>query len=64
MARGESRLSTPLPAAAPVANDACNRSPPVGGVETPAEAIALARRVAASTGLTCDGFMLYPDQLR
>src|SRR3979411_628316 len=30
------------------------------GVETPAEAIALARQIAASKGLSFAGFMLYP----
>ena len=32
------------------------------GVETPAEAIALAREIAASKGLTFAGFMLYPTE--
>src|SRR3954465_1410638 len=32
------------------------------GVETPAEAIALAREIAASKGLSFAGFMLYPTE--
>src|SRR5438105_5388226 len=32
------------------------------GVETPAEAVALAREIAASKGLTFAGFMLYPTE--
>ncbi|MHA0110835.1 alanine racemase, partial [Klebsiella pneumoniae] len=32
------------------------------GVETPAEAIALAREIAASKGLHFAGFMLYPTE--
>src|SRR3979411_2616237 len=32
------------------------------GVETPTEAIALAREIAASKGLTFGGFMLYPTE--
>ena len=40
----------------------CDTGRKRAGVETPAEAIALARRVAASKGLTFAGFMLYPTE--
>jgi D-serine deaminase-like pyridoxal phosphate-dependent protein len=40
----------------------CDTGRKRAGVETPAEAIALARRIAASQGLTFAGFMLYPTE--
>src|SRR5207253_5600091 len=40
----------------------CDTGRKRAGVETPAEAIALARSVAASDGLTFAGFMLYPTE--
>ena len=40
----------------------CDTGRKRAGVETPAEAIALARQVAASQGLTFAGFMLYPTE--
>jgi D-serine deaminase-like pyridoxal phosphate-dependent protein len=40
----------------------CDTGRKRAGVETPAEAIALARQVAASKGLTFAGFMLYPTE--
>ena len=40
----------------------CDTGRKRAGVETPAEAIALARQVAASKGLTFTGFMLYPTE--
>ena len=36
--------------------------PQAAGVETPGEAIALAREIAASKGLQFAGFMLYPTE--
>src|SRR4051812_5867724 len=38
----------------------CDTGRKRAGVETPAEAIALAKEIAASKGLTFAGFMLYP----
>lgn len=40
----------------------CDTGRQRAGVETPAEAIALARMIAASEGLTFKGFMLYPTE--
>ena len=40
----------------------CDTGRKRAGVETPAEAIALAREIAASTGLSFAGFMLYPTE--
>jgi D-serine deaminase-like pyridoxal phosphate-dependent protein len=40
----------------------CDTGRKRAGVETPAEAIALARAIAASKGLTFAGFMLYPTE--
>jgi D-serine deaminase-like pyridoxal phosphate-dependent protein len=40
----------------------CDTGRKRAGVETPAEAIALARRIAASKGLRFAGFMLYPTE--
>src|ERR1700744_3327565 len=40
----------------------CDAGRKRAGVETPAEAIALAREIAASRGLTFGGFMLYPTE--
>jgi D-serine deaminase-like pyridoxal phosphate-dependent protein len=40
----------------------CDTGRKRAGVETPAEAIALAREIAASTGLIFAGFMLYPTE--
>jgi D-serine deaminase-like pyridoxal phosphate-dependent protein len=40
----------------------CDTGRKRAGVETPAEAIALARTIAASKGLTFAGFMLYPTE--
>src|SRR6516164_4974551 len=40
----------------------CDTGRKRAGVETPAEAIALAREIAASRGLTFAGFMLYPTE--
>src|SRR5947199_1126746 len=40
----------------------CDTGRKRAGVETPAEAIALAREIAASKGLTFAGFMLYPTE--
>jgi D-serine deaminase-like pyridoxal phosphate-dependent protein len=40
----------------------CDTGRKRAGVETPAEAIALARQIASSTGLTFAGFMLYPTE--
>src|ERR1700675_4003462 len=40
----------------------CDTGRKRAGVETPAEAIALAREIAASKGLTFGGFMLYPTE--
>jgi D-serine deaminase-like pyridoxal phosphate-dependent protein len=40
----------------------CDTGRKRAGVETPAEAIALAREIAASEGLTFGGFMLYPTE--
>jgi D-serine deaminase-like pyridoxal phosphate-dependent protein len=40
----------------------CDTGRKRAGVETPAEAIALARQVAASQGLAFAGFMLYPTE--
>ena len=40
----------------------CDTGRKRAGVETPAEAIALAREIAASVGLTFGGFMLYPTE--
>src|ERR1700683_4237209 len=40
----------------------CDTGRKRAGVETPAEAIALARQIAASEGLTFAGFMLYPTE--
>ena len=40
----------------------CDTGRKRAGVETPAEAIALAKEVAASKGLTFAGFMLYPTE--
>src|SRR4051812_47537314 len=40
----------------------CDTGRKRAGVETPAEAIALAREVASSKGLTFAGFMLYPTE--
>jgi D-serine deaminase-like pyridoxal phosphate-dependent protein len=40
----------------------CDTGRQRAGVETPAEAIALARQIAASQGLTFAGFMLYPTE--
>jgi D-serine deaminase-like pyridoxal phosphate-dependent protein len=40
----------------------CDTGRKRAGVETPAEAIALAREIAASNGLTFAGFMLYPTE--
>ncbi len=40
----------------------CDTGRKRAGVETPAEAIALARQIAASRGLTFAGFMLYPTE--
>jgi D-serine deaminase-like pyridoxal phosphate-dependent protein len=40
----------------------CDTGRKRAGVETPTEAIALARQIAASEGLTFAGFMLYPTE--
>src|SRR5436305_11245907 len=40
----------------------CDTGRKRAGVETPAEAVALARQIAASKGLTFGGFMLYPTE--
>ncbi len=40
----------------------CDTGRKRAGVETPAEAIALARQIASSKGLTFAGFMLYPTE--
>ena len=40
----------------------CDTGRKRAGVETPAEAIALAREIAAAKGLTFAGFMLYPTE--
>jgi len=40
----------------------CDTGRKRAGVETPAEAISLAREIAASRGLTFAGFMLYPTE--
>src|ERR1700692_577967 len=40
----------------------CDTGRKRAGVETPAEAIALAREIAASRGLAFAGFMLYPTE--
>ena len=40
----------------------CDTGRKRAGVETPAEAIALAREIAASDGLSFAGFMLYPTE--
>jgi D-serine deaminase-like pyridoxal phosphate-dependent protein len=40
----------------------CDTGRKRAGVETPAEAIALAREIASSSGLTFAGFMLYPTE--
>src|SRR5258708_24109965 len=40
----------------------CDTGRKRAGVETPGEAIALARQIAASKGLTFGGFMLYPTE--
>jgi D-serine deaminase-like pyridoxal phosphate-dependent protein len=40
----------------------CDTGRKRAGVETPAEAIALARQIAASSGLRFGGFMLYPTE--
>src|SRR6202047_3878866 len=40
----------------------CDTGRKRAGVETPAEAIALARQIASSKGLTFGGFMLYPTE--
>src|SRR5213078_4424686 len=40
----------------------CDTGRKRSGVETPAEAVALAREIAASKGLTFAGFMLYPTE--
>src|ERR1700743_2561496 len=40
----------------------CDTGRKRAGVETPAEAIALAREIAASKGLTFGGFMMYPTE--
>ena len=40
----------------------CDTGRQRAGVETPAEAIALAREIAGSKGLTFGGFMLYPTE--
>jgi D-serine deaminase-like pyridoxal phosphate-dependent protein len=40
----------------------CDTGRKRAGVETPAEAIALAKEIAASKGLTFAGFMLYPTE--
>src|ERR1700759_3822551 len=40
----------------------CDTGRKRAGVETPAEAIALAREIAASPGLRFGGFMLYPTE--
>src|SRR6201994_2717197 len=40
----------------------CDTGRKRAGVETPAEAIALAREISASPGLTFAGFMLYPTE--
>src|SRR5260370_40792265 len=40
----------------------CDTGRTRAGVETPAEAVALAREIAASKGLTFAGFMLYPTE--
>src|SRR5215468_13668 len=40
----------------------CDTGRKRAGVETPAEAIALARQIAASKGLRFSGFMLYPTE--
>src|SRR5438067_8524120 len=40
----------------------CDTGRKRAGVETPAEAVALAREIAASKGLTFAGFMLYPTE--
>ena len=40
----------------------CDTGRKRAGVETPTEAIALARQIAASQGLTFAGFMLYPTE--
>ena len=40
----------------------CDTGRKRAGVETPAEAIALAREIAASEGLKFAGFMLYPTE--
>src|ERR1700759_3199693 len=40
----------------------CDTGRKRAGVETPAEAIALAREIAASKGLVFGGFMLYPTE--
>src|SRR5262249_22526102 len=42
----------------------CDTGRKRAGVETPAEAIALARQIAASKGLHFAGFMLYPTETR
>ncbi len=40
----------------------CDTGRKRAGVETPAEAVALAREIASSNGLTFAGFMLYPTE--
>src|SRR5258707_1195355 len=40
----------------------CDTGRKRAGVETPAEAVALARQIAASKGLSFGGFMLYPTE--
>jgi D-serine deaminase-like pyridoxal phosphate-dependent protein len=40
----------------------CDTGRKRAGVETPAEALALARQIAASKGLTFGGFMIYPTE--
>src|ERR1700746_3465212 len=40
----------------------CDTGRKRAGVETPVEAIALAREIASLRGLTCAGFMLYPTE--
>src|SRR3954463_14416470 len=40
----------------------CDTGRKRAGVETPAEAVALAREIAAASGLTFGGFMLYPTE--
>src|ERR1700759_2911875 len=40
----------------------CDTGRKRAGVETPTEAIALARQIADSKGLICAGFMLYPTE--